>query len=94
MDEALNQAIDNANNKQDEPLAFTPMPDPLAPEPDKKTYDAEESGIRRAAKELNEARQEGRIPQAESEPLLDRRYIHYSGEKVGHDRQAAEGRND
>jgi hypothetical protein len=64
--------------------SYTPMPDPVAEEPKKKTYGDDIDSIKSAAKDLSEARSEGRVPKAESEePITDRGYINYAtGEPV------------
>jgi hypothetical protein len=62
---------------------YTPMPDSFTPAPEKKkTYDSDLDGVEKAARDLTEAREQGRVPRAEDEPI-DRGYINYTtGERV------------
>jgi hypothetical protein len=61
---------------------YEEMPSATPPEPREKTYDAEVDGLRQAAKDLDKARAENKIPQAEPEPI-DRSW--FAGEKTGED---------
>jgi hypothetical protein len=62
---------------------YVRMEDHLAPEPDKrKAYADDESGIKRAAKDLTEARESVTGPKADAEPI-DRGYSWLSGDKAG-----------
>jgi hypothetical protein len=49
---------------------YVPMPVAESTEPKKKTYSAEMDGLHAAARELDQARAENRVPQAEPEPTL------------------------
>jgi hypothetical protein len=61
---------------------YVPMPDPIAPEPEKrKEYDSDLEGVQKAARDLTEAREHGRVPQAE--PEIDRGYQYLTGDKAG-----------
>jgi hypothetical protein len=55
---------------------FTPMPDPVAPAPETKTYNSEASGIREAAADLSEQRQA-------KAPTVERSYFQLDGEHAG-----------
>jgi hypothetical protein len=63
---------------------YAPFPDHTQVE-DKKTYEGDDStAVREAAEDLSRDRSEGRIPEAESEPI-DRGYKYYKGGKAGQD---------
>jgi hypothetical protein len=55
---------------------YTPLPERSAYEekPKKKEYDADQESLKEVAKDLDKARAENRLPQAEAEPI-DRSYI-------------------
>src|SRR4029453_5165978 len=62
---------------------YVPMADPIATEPEKKReYSSDIDGVEKAAKDLDNARAEGRVPQAESEPV-DRGYKYLTGDRAG-----------
>jgi hypothetical protein len=64
------------------------MPDAAPTEPRKKTYEgaSDSDAAREAAKDLSEAREQGRVPQAEAEAEpIDRSYKWSSGDKEGQD---------
>jgi hypothetical protein len=62
---------------------YVPMADPIATEPEKKReYSSDIDGVEKAAKDLDKARAEGRVPQAESEPV-DRGYKYLTGDRAG-----------
>jgi hypothetical protein len=61
---------------------FTPMPDPTPEQPRSKEYSAEVDGLAEAARDLERARAENRVPKAEDEPI-DRGYKWLSGAKAG-----------
>lgn len=70
FDEFLNKEINAIVNKQSEPLVFTEMADAYAePKKEEKTFGDDEEGLRKAARETDQRRQE-----KEPEPI-ERKYI-------------------
>src|SRR5262245_49091697 len=82
-DESLLNSPSATTERAPSPDSYTPMPDYSAPvEPKRKEYEAEESGLRDAAKDLDKARAEGGVPKAYDEPI-DLGYQYLTGDKVG-----------
>src|SRR5262245_53285299 len=78
MDENENLAdkiVDIANRPPEEPLVFTPMSDAWAPpKKDEKTFEGDQQGLQKAAREITEKR-------AEEPADIERRYIEYGTAK-------------